>query len=204
MSDYIVPAIGSLGFYNLIEPFNHPNLGVEQYSCQSVRTINDLIANQLDPFALYYEPKGLTEDDYKYGLENNVPIIGLQSSKGHWIFVPANYLLSYPNPNGVPYHVLMLGVSLGAVPVDKDFSGLHTSIKNLIHDKIGIIPEIKEVQISEVSLIPSETHDAIETARAALAVNNLSDSARVENLTGQLNTALLKIQELETYIKDKL
>jgi len=202
MSTLIIPPIGTKGYYNLLPPFDTAILPNEEYTCASVRSISEISASGVDVYATYYAPKGITTADFNTALATNMPIIALQAGIGQWIYVPANYIASYPDTNGVPYHVLMLGVSLGAIPTSSDLTSLKESIANIVQASVGIIPTIKEVQVSKVMNISAANDAIVKNAKQALITNSQSDYAKYATTQTTLDTALLKIQQLEQYILD--
>lgn len=199
-----IPTIGMKGVYSLKAPFDQLLIAQAEYTCRAVRQLNDFVLNQEDPLTTIYLANGLTEVDYQLDLSEDMVIVSLQAGVGQWIIVPGRYVLGYPDTGGVPYHGVLLGVNIGAMPVNADLSVLESSISNLVYDQIGLRPHISPVQISNVTLVPYEDHTALLTARQARVTMQLSDSGRVAALQQQLDSALTRIQVLEKYIKDRL
>ena len=201
MSD-VIPALGSTGIYTFSAPFDTILPVSEKYTCQSVRSITELIASGVDVYANYYLSNSLTQGDYDAAVVNNTYIISLQSSIGVWAFVPANFIGTPRSVNGVGYNVVALGVSLGAIRVESDLSAIKTAISNLVRDNYGVTPIVKEIQVSKVKYITNENDLIINNARTALINNMSTDRAKLLVLQNNLDAALLKISGLETYIKN--
>lgn len=207
ISRLIIPNIGQSGFYSVKAPFDQFINADEVYTCKAVRFIGDYIALNEDPKTLIYEAYGLTDTDYEADVADNMYIVSLCSESGQWLYIPARYIASYPTMNGVRYHTMMMGVGLGAVPVDMDLSAIQTMVSNLIMDNLGITPAINLVQLSKPILVDRVNADKIEAARLIRAQQKKTDSFRYKETLGKLNEALLKIAELERFIlahKDKL
>lgn len=202
VNDYIIPTIGARGEYSLNAPFDTLMLQGEEYTCQAIRRLSDYIADNGNPQRDIYELYGISDAEYKTDLAENMYILSLQSDTGHWLYVPVSYLRSYPVANGIPYRTMMVGVCLGPMPVDSDFSHLSTMIENLTFDTLGIKPKIKLVEVSRVSLVSKEAHDGIVLARNQRASLKLTDSGRYMALQEQHQRALTKLAELEQYIKN--
>lgn len=199
-----IPDIGARGNYVLKVPYDTLLTPKTSYICQGVRRLEDLIANAEDPFALFYEPVGLTREIYNSDLANNASIVALQSGMGQWVYVPNTYLAMYPDMNGVVYRAIMLGISLGALPDTLSLEAVKTSVTNHIYDLLGVDSVVKEVIISTPSLIPKEDSDLIEAARLSKVSITMSDSAQLAKAKTELATARLQITKLEDYIKNTI
>ncbi len=197
---YPLPAIGSVGTYTLLAPFNTMILPDDEYTCTAIRNISDYISNADDAYTTVYADNGLTQTDYQNDLAANMPIVSLQSSVGHWMYVPARFIVTFPITNGVPYCNKIIGVNIGAVPVNMDLTFLIASISNVVADNLGITPEIKQVVTSKTSSIPVTEDAAIQTARKGRITASLTDTGKLLNMTNNYNTALTKIAALEAYI----
>ena len=200
LTTYVIPSLGMSGYFKLKTPFNSSLVENERYTCRAVRGIGDYLANNEDIYTNIYKANGLTETEFNSDCASGMYIVSLQSTKGQWIYLPASYILSFPITNGVEYHNLMIGISLGAVPTTKDISAVKTNLRNVIYDQLGIEPEIKEVQISKAVLIPQEQHETIETIRTSRITQQMSASSKVTKLESDLDTALEKIKILEAAI----
>lgn len=198
--EIIIPVIGSSGLFQLRPPFNaiiEPNV---RYTCQAVRRLSEYLANNEKPFEDVYQSSGLTEAEYNLHLEEDMYIVSLQSEKGHWLYLPATHVSSYPLVNGIPYRAMMLVVSLPPIPVERNLDFLELAFKNIVSDSLGVNCSVKQVEASSVSLISKEKHDLVAMQRSTITESLVTDRARYVKLTQDYQTALDKIQELETYI----
>lgn len=200
----LIPPIGTSGIYKLAAPFNTLLQSNTSYRCDAVRRIADFLEVGLEPYEEFYQPNSLTRETYDQDVRNQVCIISLVSSGGHWVYVPSTYILSYPDLNGVPYTVMVLGLELGAIPNYKDLTGLKQALSNLTRDTIGVVPTIKEVAISAVQKLSQSDHDALENARALSISNSQTDRAKL--LATQAELAALKLQyaQLEQYVQQQM
>lgn len=198
--DMVIPSVGSSGYFELRAPFDSKMLSNELYTCQAVRKLSDYLANNEDPFTDIYQAAGLTQSVFDAELTKDVFIVSLQAETGHWVYVPATYLVKLPVVNGIPYRTMMIGVSLPALPADKDLSHLETAIRNLVMDTIGVDSVTKVVETSRVSLVDRATHTVKQAQRDALIVSANTDSGRARIANAKLTQALLKISHLEAHI----
>jgi hypothetical protein len=202
MAGFILPTVGTHGAFTLSAPYDAYTAHGEVYTCQAVRTLGDYIANNEDPLHTIYLKFNLTEADFTADRDVDMYILTLQGTNGAWLYVPARYVLSYPLMDGVQYHGMALGISLGLHPVGKDFSALKDLLSNLIYDTLGTTPHISELETSGIQLLSKEDSEALLQARLINITQELSDRGRALKAEAQLATALQKIQILETYIKD--
>lgn len=200
----LIPPIGTSGVYQLASPFSNQLQSNTTYRCDAVRRISDLIELGIEPFEEYYLPNGLTQALYDQDLINRVSIVSLVSDAGHWVYVPTTYILAYPDINGVPYHVLLLGVELGAIPSYKDLTGLKQAIADLVRDTIGIHPTIREAVVSAEQRVSQQDHEVLEAARQNSVINTQTDRSRL--LASQAELASLRGQynQLEEFVKSGL
>lgn len=198
---YVIPSIGSRGYYSLKDPLSNLIEGNVPYTCQSIRTLGEWVASGGDALTDIYLKAGLTEADYESDLAESMKIAGLQSDAGLWAYVPVKYLKTYPIQNGIGYCTMMLGVTLGAIPKTVDLDPVIASIKNTVYNFFGNDPVVNPVQVSKEVVISREDSDKIETARQARISMNMSDSARVLVLQKQNEELSKKLAALEGYIK---
>ncbi len=197
---YPLPSIGAKGTYTLSAPFNTIILPDDEYTCMAIRNISDYLANNDNVEQTVYLNNTLTAADYISDLKANMPIVSLQSQVGHWLYVPARFIVTFPITNGVPYHNVMLGVNIGAQPVNLDLTFLMTAISNVVKDNLGVTPEIKSVEISKIVSISTTQDSQVQTARKALMNTTMTDTARYKNLQVMYAEAIAQVQALEQYI----
>jgi hypothetical protein len=202
MTNIILPTIGSSGYFKLKTPLSTLVIENEVYTCRAIRTLNDYLANNEDPLTDIYVNYSLGEPDYKLDLAVNMSIVSLQSDSSHWLYIPAKYIESYPLTNGIPYRSVMIGISLPSLPVDRDIAYVQTDLTNLIKDRLGVEPVIKQVETSRPVLVSKEIHDQLVAERALVSKVGETDSSRYQKLLVDFNTAIQKISMLEKYITD--
>ena len=171
------------------------------YRCDAIRRFSDFIELSIEPFEEYYAPNGLTEADYEQDLENQVCMVALVSSSGHWVYVPSSYITAYPDLNGVPYTVMVLGLELGAIPNYKDLSGLKQTLSDLCRDTIGVTPTVREVAISAVQKLSQSDHDALETARQSAITNSQTDRSKLLAAQAELTQLREQYRKLEEWVR---
>ena len=127
MFEFVMPTVGSSGYFQLRAPFDKLILPNERYTCQALRRISDYLANNETPYEDIYEANGASRDDYDKDRTTDGYIVSLQAAIGHWVYVPVRYIAGYPVVNGVPYHSLTLTLALPPMPGPARNTSLWTS-----------------------------------------------------------------------------
>lgn len=204
MLDLVLPTVGSTGYFELRAPFDTKIIVNERHSCQAIRRISDYLANNEDAKQIAYLANGLTAQDYDTAADVNMYIVSLQSDRGHWVYVPADYIVKFPITNGIPYRNITLGVALPPIPVERNISNIETDIIELVKDSLGVTPIIKQVQTSRVILVAKDKHDIQQATRDAVASGRVTNRSRYMDLLQKHQRALDKIEALELYIKNNM
>lgn len=201
MPDLVIPLVGMSGSFELQTPLNtlvDPN---ERYTCKAVRKLSDYIASNEDPKALIYDEYTIPNQDYLDDIVADMEIVSLQSDTGHWLYIPARFIVKYPVTNGIQYRSMMIGISLPSIPVSQDLTFLQTELGNVITDTLGVTPAFKIMETSRIVLVPDDTHALTLAARNAIATGKTTDRSRRIQAEASLADALVKIAALEAYIE---
>ena len=200
----IIPTIGAKGLYELSHPFDTKIDPNAEYSTQSIRYLTEYIARNEDPYTDIYEPLSIPRETYLEDLREGNPIVGLQSAKGVWVYVPARYILSWPSVNGVRYIKAMITADIGPFPADRDFTPLLEDVQLYIKNKIGITPKVDLVAVSKPVLISFEQHERVLAARANIITDDTTSYTKAKVLEEQNTSLRQKITALEQYILEHI
>lgn len=201
MTFSILPVIGSSGYYELASPFDIEVIDKVEYTCKAIRRLSDYLANNEDPKTSIYDAYGIDEAVYENDLSQDAYIVSLQSRKGHWLYVPSRYILSYPSVNGVPYRSVMLGVSLPPIPVSQDLTAILSDIKDLVENSLGTTVAVKQVETSMNVLVDYSLHENTQQERNMNIEGRSTLYARNVALRQENDLLLEKVAALENYIK---
>jgi len=201
MTFSILPVIGSSGFYDLAAPFDVEVIDKIEYTCKAIRRISDYLANNEDPKASIYDVYGIDEAVYEEDLSKDNYIVSLQSRKGHWLYVPSRYILSYPSVNGIPYRSVMLGVSLPPLPVSQDLTAVLSDIKDLVENSLGVSVAVRQVETSMNVLVDYNVHEVTQQERNIHIEGRSTLYARNVALREENDLLIQKVASLENYIK---
>lgn len=196
----IIPVIGTKGVWSANAPFNTKLLSRVIYTCVSQRTFSDMIAKGEDPQALYYTANGLDAATYQTDVAAGAVALTLQAPDNSTVVVPSTYLASYPDGNGVAYHVMAIAIKLTALPDTLDLSALLAKLESDCVNMIGVTATAQAVSISNATLINATDNAATEAARKALITDNTTDYARLQLANTQLAAYMQRCTELEQYI----
>lgn len=169
----LLPVIGAKGAFTAEAPYNTKINSHDVYTVGSIRSIDDFFDNGETPDTTIYSDNGVSAAEFAYDHVNSIPIVGLQSEGGEWVFVPARYLTRYPRIDGVECVGISVVVSLPVMPVadTAKLTTLRQDIKQLTESTLGLsniqvaaIENTKPVSISRANFIVSQ--DARNTAKS--------------------------------------
>lgn len=200
MSQYIIPVIGSRGYYEFLPPFDTIAGAHVEYRCNAVRRISEYLGNNEDPYEIAYQPYKIDESIYDEDKAEDAYIAVLQSGKGHWLHVPYRFIKSYPSGDGIQVCSRAIVFSLPSIPLSLDLSILKADIATLIKGTLGVDCAHKEVMQSQVVLVTAEVHEAMAAERAVHQTieTMFSRTARLERENASLRQ---KLGALEALVK---
>lgn len=192
------PPLRAKGAYTLKTPWaSEPGV---IYECVAIRRFSELERAGVDIFEAYYEPKSILRSTYEADAAAGASIVTLTSATHLTIEVPDTYIESYPQTDYVPYHTVILSLSLGPVADSVDLTFLKAQIAATVSDVYGFNPEVNTHTLPTDTIVTPAQHEALETARQAAITIRKTDRARVLELQAQLQETQNKLAGLEDYI----
>jgi hypothetical protein len=185
MHKYLVPPINIKGKFRVTDELNGIIRSDVEYKVTGVRSIKDIIADGIDVKQLVYLNQGLTEDEYKQDLEDDVPIVTLQSPSNDIYNIPASKIISIPDYTGVKYTERTIAINLGQLPDKLDLDFIIPDINDLIKSRIGVEPKTKVFKTSQPIIYTHTEYETNEAIRKAVITNNESCFSKLQ----KLNTA---------------
>lgn len=192
------PALRAKGLYTLLTPWVAETNVL--YECVAIRRFTELERAGVDVFAAYYEPKSLLRSKYEDDLAAGASIVTLISATHLTIEVPDTYIESYPQSDYVPYHTVILSLSLGPVADSVDLTFLKQQIAGTVSDVYGFSPTVNTHTLPTDTMVTPLQHEALEAARQAAITIRKTDRAKVIELQQQLAATQAKLAGLEDYI----
>ena len=204
MREAIVPLVGMTGNFVLRNPFDALISENDVFTIQAVRSISEYMVNMKDPKATIYDKYGVSEEDWKIDFEQNHEIVSMQSEVGQWLHIPTRFISSYPLTNGVGYQSFTVAIALPAMPVDVEYDFLLEELQSVATSLLGVNSNTSKVETSRVALVDNETHRVTQAQRRDRKENAFTYRARLKQSEAKLESAIQKIQALETYIKENV
>lgn len=198
MTTVITPPIGSKGTFSLAAPFDRLADGGVEYTCMEVRKLSGYLASNENPEELIYKKYGI-EDRYKDDMAKDAYIVSLQSRRGHWLYVPEDFILNLPAGSGHRYRAVSLAVSMPPLPSATDFTILKEDIIQLIKARLGVNAKVALVETSLTTLVSDERHIEVSTSRDLSKTSN-GNWEELLLLRGQNEELRMKLSQLEEYI----
>jgi len=202
MANEILPSIGAKGAWNLKAPYNSLLIADLEYECKAIRKLSELLTTGVDVFTLYYDNVGVNKTVFDDHVKNDYSIISMVSTSGKWLFIPSPFINGWPDSNVVPYVVMGLLANLGPIPNTLNPTFLIDKVKNVIQANIGLTPTVQFITLSEPKNKSWLDHDSLETLRLSNITDTSTDYVRRLKAEDDLEKALLKINQLETWIKN--
>lgn len=158
------PSIGMRGIYSVKAPFSV--VPTEVYVCHAVRSFKDLHERGIDPYTQYYEPRGLSRNDYRedYALKANIVTL-VSENTNNVIYVPDTYILSYPDMSGVKYQRVVVSVDMGMIPDYLDLEFLQSEIRGMVTQMTGVNATTNTHIAPTTNAISANDHQTLEAAR---------------------------------------
>lgn len=195
----MIPPIGTKGLYKLEVPYNALIREAEVYECGAIRYFTDLENANRNVFKLYYEPYGLSQQDYNRDKQDGHVLITLLSAVYPPVYVPSSYIRSYPSLENKSYSQVILTASLGALPDDVILEPTIAAMQNAISEYIGVEVEVHVGTMPISTAVTPEEHETREASRLGAIANLESDYAKlaqVENLNMELQQRVVLLEQV--------
>lgn len=199
----LLPAIGASGNWKLKTPYDTQYVSGLAYTCRAINKLSAVVALGIDAKAEYYDKYEIPEAVYNDHVQKDISIVTLVSSAGNFLFVPSTYIEGKPTNDAVPYVVMGMLITLGAIPNTFDPTFLKTKVENVIKANLGHDPEIEFVALSEVTNKAWDDHTALENTRISALEDSSTDYVRRVKAEEELVQARAQIQALQQYIIDQ-
>jgi len=199
---YIIPPINSKGRYTVAPPFDTVFRSDIEYKVIAIRSITELLSEDIDVYSLIYQPVGLTEDDMNEDLTNNVPIITFQSESGTLLYIPASYITSIPLIAGKIFTQKIIAINLGLVPEDLNLDAVVEDVTDYVQSLLGIQPSTEVIDTSQRMLYSYEEYDKYEQKRLSGITNKETFRSKWIKCTQLLEQYKLKVKLLLKKLDD--
>lgn len=186
----LTPDINTSGLFVANTPFTLPDN--VNFKLDAVRTFPELIRRNIDVFATYYEPAGLTRQDYIDDADVSAAILVLKSTDGEERNIPNTFLASYPGQNSIKYNRNILVFDIGLTPDYVDVSKLNNDIVALIGAQVGVTATPELTVMAYEGSVSEEDHVKMEATRKR-------NIRQAQPLSDQLAAEKQRADELQAY-----
>ena len=178
----MTPPIYAKGTYVLISPWVIPD--TQMYTCIAIRSLQEFTEEGVDPYAVYYQPMGITQTVYNANVTEGACIVTLISEdKQVVIHVPDTFILSFPDTDYINYADIMLQIKLNKIPEGLDL----TSIMADIHDYVAAhVGNYTGATVDNTTIVDSVQIAVFPVAeKISIAQSVAMENARNANITDQ-------------------
>ena len=195
------PSIYARGVYVLNSPWSADSDTI--YSCQSIRSFEELHERNIDPFEAFYQPKGLSQSDFQQDADAAATIVTLISEDGtEVIYVPDTYIASFPDTGNIPYHHVILSVDLGGLPETLGLDLIKQQIATTAIEVIGAEAEVNTHIAPTTGTVTNDEHLTLEAARLANIETTRTDRQKYLEQREYSDALEKRIETLETILKE--
>lgn len=203
----IYPEVGTAGVIQVSEPYQSYVSNRVMWECTKVQSLEGLLAEGYAPFEEHYEPYGIAGDIYKEDVALNAKIVTFRSSDGHVVSLPNRFIETLPNPDGVIYQSVAIGVLMSIVPEGFETTALEEEIVQLCMKRYGIAASTQMVITGADVLLTHDQHKAIVAARKVDAVETKTFLLQLEELKvryEELKLYATRLEQTATALQAKL
>lgn len=188
MSKPLNPMVNTEGVFITKHPFELSPSRV--YKLEAIRTFPELARRNINVFEEYYEPAGLTHEDFVADSKVYAAILVFRSSDGDIKYVPNTYLESYPGTNNIEYYRNIVVLDLGPCPAYIDVNRLSAEISEYVKGIVGVETAPEVTKLTYEGHVSDEEHIRMEAIRK-------ENIRKAIPLAEELASSRLRVLELE-------
>ncbi|QXO09654.1 hypothetical protein pEaSNUABM11_00230 [Erwinia phage pEa_SNUABM_11] len=193
----LTPPINTEGVFKINNPFV---LSQDvMFRVDAISNFTDLQRRNIDPYATYYQPAGVSNSDYLDDANAGASIITFKSNDGQVVYIPDTYIETYPGAAGVSYVRNVLVWDCGPVPDYVDIAALNADAQAVLEKGLGVTINGQVTTLAYEGVISDEDHVRMEAERKAKIRETTPLSEQVADLTAR-NTELQTLVDRLTAI----
>lgn len=194
----LTPPVHCAGIFSLIAPFTVSLTTV--YTVDAVETFRELKADRVDIYVRYYQPRGLTINDYTIDDKLNASIVTLRAGDGSLIEVPDTYIASYPGDSGADHKHLVLIADLGLIPDYMDVNYITGDVKDVLTQNLGVVSDVYMAVAPVNTKLTYSQHIQSERQRRGNVSVHVSKDEQIANLLAQVEALRKRNDQLEQLV----
>lgn len=188
----ITPPENTQGSFITKNPFELPVDVI--YKLEAIRTFPELKRANIDVFSKYYEPAGLTRQDFLDDADMEASILTFKSTDGEIRYIPNTFVESYPGQTALDYRRNIVVLDCGLVPAYVDINKLSVDLGNLATSMVGVQVTPEVTTLAYEGTITDEEHVRMEALRKQTIRQVTPLSEQVVSLT-QRNAELQTLND---------
>ena len=146
----MTPNVGDSGVFSVAAPFTNNQFFSRSLTVLSLTSFASLITDGKEPYTLYYEPYGLTVEDYRRDVANKEAIVLFSSKNEDQYSLPTSYILSIPQGSGEEYVNVSVVVQLPAMWGNIAYNHYLEALGEVTRQMLGVYADdIEMVAIGE-------------------------------------------------------
>lgn len=194
----LTPPTHCAGIFSLIPPFSAGLSTV--YRVDAIETFRELKADRVDIFVRYYQPKGLTVNDFTTDEKLNASIVTLRAGDGSLIEVPDTYIASYPGDSGAEHKHLVLIADMGLVPDYMDVNYITGDVKDVLTQNLGVVSDVYLAIAPVNTQLTYQQHIQNERQRRGNVSVHVSKDEQIASLLAQVEALRKRNDQLEQLV----
>lgn len=202
------PSLNLLAYFSFKEPVfsrirNQLNTNEDSIELKviGINNLRSMFESELrDPYVDTYQTLGISELDYRRDVLNDVPlyVFSHTSSIGRITYFkcPLSYIEDYSLVADIMYTNRVIVIDMAKLPKALDTTFVFAELSDLVFDRLGVRPELKEVSIGEPEKVTRESFQTRESIRVQGITVRKSNRARLAEVTLKHDQLLARINEL--------
>lgn len=197
-----VPALQAAGLFRLKAPFDTLLAENVQYTCEGIRTIQEINSAGANAFDVVYAPVELTRADFEKDIEESAVIVTLKAGDAQRIDVPSTYILGMPDSTGIPYLGFYLAMDLSVLPENINLEYLNERLAAVVKETIGVETTVQQIVTTNPMRLTLDRHKVIEATRALRVTETESDYSKFLRVQRENQQLRDKVKLMEQWITD--
>lgn len=181
------------------------------WNVTAIREISDFGDWGIDVYEQIYKKVGLVDGTEHNGKEfnfaeeikNNPVIYSLQANDGTIVYIPENFIASYPNMSEVPYSRIILSCDLGGLPDYVNLDDIREEVENLVNAKLGLNTKAKLIKGPFFAQPTVEEHEIMEASRVGSVKVTMNTFTEMQRYKKQAEEQQVTIQTLTSILRER-
>jgi hypothetical protein len=202
------PGLGLEAYFTFKEPvLTHirNKLNTNEDSVQlkviGINNLKSMIESELrDPYTDTYAALGISNQDFRRDVLNNIPLYLFAyyptPTRTVYIKCPLNYIQDHSLVSDILYTNRVIIIDMNKLPKAQDTTFLFDELSDLVYDRLGMRPQLKEVSLGDAESVTREEFQIRESIRTQSATVRKSNRTMLAEITLKHNQLLARLNTL--------